>query len=240
MNEADATTAADGPDEPVAAAEPNGAPTDAAAVVDDVVQPAPWWGPVTIAAFLGLVVCSNIANGVWARWDNERPAGLLALSSRIRFLVAAVAAGIGVVPYIVIGTLRIAAAFVVCHLAGRAYRNGVLKAFTRYLGVTPEALESYDRGLDKAEIAVIPFFAGSNIVAALTGIRRTPPARLATLLAVGIAGRLALYWWLAKVFEEQITDVMRFVDRYQMWAIGISIALVILVNVRNFRRGARV
>lgn len=204
----------------------------------ELTEPAPWWGPLTIAAFVGLVICSNIANGVWAKWDNERPGALLALSSRIRFLVAAVAAGIGVIPYIVIGTLRIAAAFVVCHLAGRAYRNGVLRVFTRYLGVTPEALDSYHRGLDKAEIVVIPFFAGSNIVAALTGIRRTAPARLATLLAVGIAGRLALYWWLAKAFEDQIDDVMKFIDRYQMWAIIISVALVILVNVRNFRRGA--
>ncbi|WP_116998162.1 hypothetical protein [Desertimonas flava] len=201
-------------------------------------EPAPWWGPLTIVAFAGLVICSNIANAVWAKWDNERPAGLLALSSRVRFLVAAVAAGIGVVPYIIIGTLRIAAAFVVCHLAGRAYRNGVLRVFTRYLGVTPEALESYHRGLDRAEIVVIPFFVGSNIVAALTGVRRTSPGRLAVLLAIGIAGRLALYWWLAKAFEGQIDDVMKFIDRYQIWAIGISIALVVLVNVRNLRRGA--
>jgi membrane protein DedA with SNARE-associated domain len=208
---------------------------------DDAPAPRrPWWAPLTIAAFVGLVICSRVADSVWSRWDNERPGLLLLMSSRIRFLLAAVAAGIGVLPYVVIASLRIAAAFVVCHLVGRAYREDVLRLFTRYLGLTPEAIETYHKGLDKAEIVIVPFFAGSNIIAALTGIRRTPPARLAVLLTVGIAGRLALYWWLGKVFQDQISDIMRFVDRYQLWAVLISIALVILVNVRNFRRGAKV
>ena len=198
----------------------------------------PWWAPLTIVAFVGLVICSNVANGVWAGWVNDRPAELLALSSRQRYLVFAVVSGIGVLPYAVIGALRIAAAFVVCHLAGRAYRYDLLRLFTRYLGLTPEAIDTYHKGLDKAEIVLVPFFAGSNIVAALTGVRRTHPVRLGVLLAIGIAGRLALMWWLAKAFEEPVTDVLRFVDRYDRWFIVASIALVVLVNVRNFRRGA--
>lgn len=197
----------------------------------------PRWGLLALAAFVGLVVCTNIANGVWAGWIDDDPARVLALSSRQRYLVFAVSSGIGVVPYVVIATLRIAAAFVVCHLVGRAYRDDVLRVFTRYLGLTPEAIDAYHRGLDKAEIVMIPFFAGSNIIAALTGIRRTPPVRLATLLAIGIAGRLALMWWLAKAFEEPIKDLLRWVDRYDRWVILVSIVLVIAVNVRNFRRG---
>lgn len=207
--------------------------------VVDVPHVTPWWGPLTIVAFVGLVICTNVANGVFASWVHDRPAGLLALSSRQRYLALAVADGIGVAPYVVIGAARIAAAFVVCHLAGRAYRDSILSIFTKYLGLTPEALEAYDHGLDKAEIVIIPFFAGSNIVAALTGIRRTPPMKLAILLAIGIAGRLALMWWLAKAFESQLLDVIGFLQRYQLWAIIISVALVLLVNVRNFRRGRR-
>lgn len=198
----------------------------------------PPWAPLTIVAFVGLVICTNVANAVWASWVNDHQALLLMLSSRQRYLVFVAAGGIGVLPYVVIGALRIAAAFAVCHLAGRAYRNDLLRVFTRYLGLTPEAMAVYDRGLDKAEVILIPFFAGSNIVAALTGIRQTPPLRLATLLAIGIAGRLALMWWLAKAFESQVKDVLRFVERYDRWIIAISIVLVVVVNVRNFRRGA--
>ncbi len=85
---------------------------------------------------------------------------------------------------------------------------------------------------------MIPFFVGSNIVAVLTGIRRTSPLKLGVLLAIGIAGRLALIWWLAKVFEEPLLDVLRWVQRYQWWIVIVSVLLVVLINVRNYRRGS--
>ena len=175
---------------------------------------------------------------MWARWVDSNPEALLALSSRQRYLALSVPSGIGVVPYVVIGTVRIAAAFVVCHLAGRAYRDDLLRLFTRYLGLTPEALDAYHQALDKAEVAVIPFFVGSNIVAVLTGIRRTHPLKLGVLLAIGIAGRLALIWWLAKAFEEPLVDVLGWVQRYQWWVVIVSVVLVVLINVRNYRRGS--
>jgi hypothetical protein len=201
------------------------------------VPPRPWWGPLTLVAFVGLVVCTNVANVVWATWSDDYPAALLALSSRQRYLVLTVAGGISPLAYVVIGAARIALAFVVCHLIGRAYRHQALTWFTRYLGLTDEALDAYSRGFATAEIVLIPFFAGSNIVAVLTGIHRTPPLRLAVLLGIGIAGRLALMWYLAQAFEDQLLDVLGFIHRYQWWALGLSIAAVLAVNLRNFRRG---
>jgi len=198
----------------------------------------PSWAPLTLVAFVALIVCTNIANVVWARWANTNPEGMIALSSRQRYLVLAVAGGISPVWYVVIGSARIAVAFVVCHFIGRAYRDTALSWFTRYLGMTPESLEVYNRGFAKAEVGLVPFFAGSNLVAVLTGIHRTPPVRLAALLTVGIAGRLALMWWLAKAFESQLLDVLGFLQRYQWWALGLSVVAVVAINFRNFRRGA--
>ena len=111
------------------------------------------------------------------------------------------------------------------NLIGRAYGSTALGWFTKYLGVTPEAIDGFNRGFVKAEWALIPIFAGSNIVAALTGVRRTPPVRLAVLLAIGIAGRLALMWWLARTFEDQLVSFLEWLQRYQWWAVGISIAI---------------
>lgn len=206
--------------------------------VDDTVVPSrPWWGPLTLVAFVGLVICTNVANVVWASWADDNPAALLALSSRQRYLVLAVAGGISPLAYAVIGGLRIATAFVVCHLVGRAYRHQALTWFSRYLGLTDEAIEAYNRGFSSAEIVLVPFFAGSNIVAVLTGIHRTPPLRLAVLLGVGIAGRLTLMWYLAKTFEDELLDVLGFLQRYQWWALGISVVAVLAINFRNIRRG---
>ena len=100
---------------------------------------------------------------------------------------------------------------------------------------TTTAIDSFNSGFAKAEWFLIPFFAGSNIVAALSGVHRTPPVRLAALLTAGIAARLALMWWLARTFEDQLVSFLEWLQRYQWWAVGISVAVVVLVNLRNFR-----
>lgn len=198
----------------------------------------PPWAPLTLAAFVALVVCTNVAGATWAKWLESSPETLLLLSSRNRYLVLALGADVSAVGYWVIGFVRIAAAFVVCHLIGRAYADDALRWFVKYLGVTPEALDQFNRGFAKAEWAIVPFFAGSNLVAALSGVRRTPWPRLAALLSVGIIGRLVLIWWLAQVFEEELEDFVGWLQRYSWWAVGISVVLVVAVNARNFRRGA--
>lgn len=198
----------------------------------------PKWAPLTLAAFVGLVVCTNIAGATWAKLLESSPETLLLLSSRNRYLVLALGADVSPLAYWGVGFLRIGAAFLVCHLIGRAYSTTALTWFIKYLGVTPEALEQFDRAFARAEWVIVPFFAGSNLIAALSGIHRTAPRRLAMLLTVGIVGRLVLIWWLAQIFEEELEDFVGWLQRYSWWMVGISVALVFAVNLRNFRRGA--
>ena len=187
----------------------------------------PWWAPLTIVAFVGLVICTNVANAVWARWVDSNPEALLALSSRQRYLALSVPGGIGVVPYVVIGTVRSPPR------SSSATSPGAPTA-TICSGCSPATSASRrrrstptTRHSTRPRSVVIPFFVGSNIVAVLTGIRRTPPLRLGVLLAIGIAARLALIWWLAKVFEEPLVDVLGWVQRYQWWVVIVSVILVI-------------
>ncbi len=183
-------------------------------------------------------MCTNIAGIWWAKLLESSPETLLLLSSRNRYLALALGADVSQIAFWTIGPLRIAAAFAACHLVGRAYSEDALRWFVKYLGVTPEALDQMNRGFGRFEWLIIPFFAGSNLVAAISGVHRTAPLRLAGLLAFGIYARLALIWWLARVFDDQLTDFLNWLQRYSWWAVGISIALVVLINARNFRRGA--
>ncbi len=188
-----------------------------------------------LVLFVGLVICTNIANAVWARWVDTNPEGLLLLSSRNRYLALTLAAGVPLGTFVLIGMARITAAFVVCHLIGRAYHDDAIGWFRKYLGLTAEAEAAFNRGFAKAEWLLVPFFVGSNIVAALSGVHRSEPRKLAALLAVGIAGRLALLWWLARTFEDQLVDFLTLLQRYQWWVVGLSVVAVLVVNVRNFR-----
>ncbi len=197
----------------------------------------PWWGPVALVAFVGLVICTNIANAVWARWINSDPEQVLILSSRNRYLALALAAGVPLLLYTVIAFVRISAAFIVCHLIGRAYADRAIGWFKKYLGFNDESERAFHRGFDRAEWALIPIFVGSNIVAALTGVRKTPPAKLIGLLSLGIAGRLVLMWWLARTFEEQLVSFLEWVARYQWWVVAASVVFVFMINAKNFRRG---
>jgi hypothetical protein len=207
---------------------------DAAVAVD---PPVPAWGLVAVAAFVVLVVCGYVATGVAPRWANSNPEGLIALNARIRHLLLVVGGGISWWSYALIAGLRLALAFVVCHLIGRAYGDRVLQWFGQYLGFTPETIVTMQAGFDKVDWLIVPWFSGSNIVAAITGIRRMHPVRLAVLLTIGIVGRLALYWYIGKAFEDQIGTVLDFIAKYQWPLTALSIVLVVLTVGGNLRRG---
>ena len=191
---------------------------------------------MSIAAFIALVVCTNIAAVTWARLVLSSPETLLALSSRNRYLALALGTDINGVAYWVIGSLRIAVAFGVCHLAGRAYGDRILAIFIRYLGMDQPTIDRLQTGFTKADRAIIPFFVGSNIVAAISGIQRTRTTRLVALVAIGLVARLALIQWLANIFDEQLTDAINLLQKYSWWFVGGSVILVLLTNSRNTRR----
>lgn len=197
----------------------------------------PWYGPYVLVAFVGLVICTNIASTVWPSWINSRPEQLLMLSSRNRYLALAVANDITGFAYVAIATLRIGAAALVCHLIGRAYGDRAIGWFTKFLGVTPVQVVQFRKGFERAEPFLVAFFVGSNIVWALTGVDKTSWRRLLPAALVGLGVRLALIWWLANRFEDQLEDILGFLQRWQWPLIGLSFGLLILVNVRNFRRG---
>ena len=198
----------------------------------------PTWGRYALAGFVALVAATNIAGIFWARLVEDSPTVLIALSSRNRYLALSLGADLPLISYWVIGPARIAAAFLICHAIGRAYRTTALSWFTRYLGVDQTSLDSFQRGFDRASIVIVPFFVGSNLVAALSGVRLMPLTRLVPLLAIGIVARLALIQWFAAIFDEELTTFLELLQRYSWWAVGASVVLVLLINTRNVRGGS--
>jgi membrane protein DedA with SNARE-associated domain len=208
-------------------------------IADETVvpEPTPRTGPFWVVAFVALVVCTNIAGATWASLDDEHPLQLLMLSARNRYLVLAVPSVSSPLAWAVVGALRLLLAAVVCHMIGRCYGDRALRWFWRFLGMPQEQVVKFEQQVAKAEWIVVPFFVGSNIVWALTGAAGTSWRRLAPMFAIGVSVRLALIWWLSKAFESELRSVIEWTNRYQLWIIIGSVAVVVLVNVRNFRNG---
>lgn len=200
-------------------------------------QPVPRHAPVWVVLFVGLVICTNVANATWAKLDDEHPLRLLMLSARNRNLVFTVPFVSSPVAWALVGALRLAAAAVVCHMIGRCYGDRALRWFWRFLGMPQEQVRKFEQQVARAEWIIVPWFVGSNIVWALTGAAATTWRRLVPMFAIGVAVRFALLWWLSKAFESQVRSVVDWTNKYQLWIILVSVLLVVVVNVRNFRRG---
>lgn len=195
-------------------------------------------GPLWLTMFVGLVICTNVANSVFARLVGSNPIGLLALSSRNRYLtLTAIDADISWVRWAAMATVRLGLAAFVCHMIGRAYGDRALRLFWKFMGMREESVRQFERQFEVAEVVLVPLFVGSNLVWAISGASRSSWRRLVPLFLIGIAGRLAIIWWLAHAFEDQLRKVVDFLTKYQWPIIGASIAAVVVVNLANLRRG---
>lgn len=197
----------------------------------------PAWAPLTLVAFVALVACGWVATAVATTWVNTNPEGLLALNSRVRHLLLAAGSDISFGSFVVIAGLRLALAYLVCHLIGRAYGRTVLVWFGKYLGASARQIQDTLQLFHRAEWVVVPFFVGSNIVAAISGISKVPARRLVPLVTIGIVGRLVLWWTVAQIADDEVDAVLDFLDRYQRPALIVSIVLTVLFIGINLRRG---
>ena len=187
-------------------------------------------------AFVALVICSWVGTAFSTKWANTNPELLLLASSRVRHLLL-VATQMSWWSFAAIAAFRLALAFIVCHLVGRAYERQVLVWFGKYLGVTSDQIHKTMGMFHRAEWVVIPFFVGSNVVAAISGISRVSFRRLAVLLTIGLAVRLVFWWVVAKIADDQIDAVLDFLAKYQTPALIVSVVLTIVVIGFNLRRG---
>ena len=206
-------------------------------LIEEAPRPEPRSGPFWLAAFVGLLLAANVGSILLSKLVDEHPAVLIALSARNRHLMLTVPSDLGPFAWALIATTRLALSAVVCHYIGRAYGDRALRWFWRFLGMPQEQVSKFEQSFERAEWAVVPLLVGSNIVWVLSGATRTRWRRLLPLAAIGIAGRLVLLWWLAKEFESQLRSVINFTTRYQLWFIGATLVIVVVANVRNFRKG---
>lgn len=208
--------------------------------VDDSVKattPRAAW--LFVGGWVALVIAANVGTIVSPSLQKSNPALLLALSARNRHLLMAIGNDVSPMAYVVVSTVRILAAALVCYGLGRSFGPRALHWFRRYMGLPKQSLDQMERGFEKASWVLVPFFVGSNIVAMLAGQRPLPIKRYVALLVVGIAARLALFWILADQLEGPLDAFVRFTTRFQWPLMAVLFGWVILSNAARFRKGGK-
>jgi hypothetical protein len=190
--------------------------------------------PFLIACFGVLVTATNVGSIMAPTLVTRSPELLLALSSRIRHLLFAVPAGINPVAYSLIGFARLSVAGYLCFTLGHGYGARGMLWVERQLGdQTPATFRWMQRAVDRAGALLVVLMPGSNIVCALVGYRRMRTAAFAACLSIGIVFRLAWVWIAAKIFEDQLTTILDWIERYQWWLVGAFMAITFLQSWRK-------
>ncbi len=210
---------------------------DDSAAAGEIAVPRSAW--LFVGGWVGLVVAANVGTIVSPSLQKSNPALLLGLSARNRHLLMAIGNDVSPLAYVVVSTVRILAAALVCYGLGRSFGPRALHWFRRFMGLPKQSLDQMEKGFEKASWLLVPFFVGSNIVAMLAGQRPLPLRRYLSLVLVGIAARLALFWILADQLKGPLDAFVRFTTRFQWPLMAVLFGWVILSNAARFRRGGK-
>ncbi len=188
---------------------------------------------VLLGAFATLSALSIVGTVLSARLVNHAPVLLLALAPANRHLLLTSAAGVNPFAYAIAAGSRYVIGGMVLYLLGRDHGEQCRAWFERQPGGLPGSVRWIERGFDAAWWAVVPVMVGSNAARLLAGARNLPARTYGTLLGLGIAGRLALFWYLGQRFKESLERVLDFIDRYQWWIIA---AFVVVTMFQSYRK----
>ena len=187
-----------------------------------------------LAVTSGLFVLGTIVSNIGPALVDERPELVLLLSSRNRNLFGSVPY-IDLLPYVLIGFLRVLAAAVALYFCGRYFGEKAVRWLEGQAGEPPRIYVWLERAVDKMGVWAVIIFPGSNVVCLLVGHRGMKPRTFLIFVSIGIAIKLWVLRVLGRVFESEIRSFLDFIDEYQWWLVIGLFALSLLQG--QFRRG---
>ena len=187
-----------------------------------------------LAITSGLFVLGTIGSNIGPALVDERPELVLLLSSRNRNLFGSVPY-IDLLPYVLIGFVRVLAAAVALYFCGRYFGEKAVRWLERQAGEPPRIYVWLERAVDKMGVWAVIIFPGSNVVCLLVGHRGMKPRTFLIFVSIGIAIKLWVLRVLGRMFESEIRSFLDFIDEYQWWLVIGLFALSLLQG--QFRRG---
>lgn len=201
----------------------------------DHVRVSPWARRGILVSAGLLFALGTFGSNIGPAWIDERPAVVLALSSRNRNLFASVPF-IDAIPYSVIGFIRVFLAAVVLFYLGRWYGHRAITWTETRVGELPPIYRWFQTGVDRAGWLLVLLMPGSNLVCIMAGYRRMTPRLFVPMVSIGIVAKLAVLWAGGRAFEDQIRSFLDWIEDYQWWVVAGLFLVSFLQSGRQARR----
>lgn len=190
---------------------------------------------VLVTPVVVLSIVGTVADALGPRLITERPLLQMFLNPRNRYLVLA-APQVDLLPFFVVGFLRLTLTDPLGYLLGRQHGDAALKWAEEKLGDDGGMIRRVERWFRKAAPLVILVMPNLYmcILAGATGMK----AKVFFALNVaGTLGRLVLIWMAGDAFESELESVLGFIGDYQWWLVGLSIVVVTLQTRKRKDQG---
>ena len=185
---------------------------------------------------MSLFVIGTIGSNVGPAWVDERPAIVLAMSSRNRNLLGSVPF-IDVLPYSIIGFARVLLAGGALYFLGKWYGQKAIQWAEGQMGELPAIYGWFQRAIDRAGWLMVILMPGSNLVCLMAGYRRMASKLFFVCIAIGIALKLMVLWWGGKQFEDEIVWFLDAINDYQWWIVIGLFGITFLQSANKVRKG---
>jgi len=182
-----------------------------------------------------LFALGTFGSNIGPAWVDERPAVVLALSSRNRNLLGSVPY-IDLTPYALLGFGRLLLAGTTLFFLGRWYGSKAISWAEGQVGELPSIYGWFQKAVDKAGWLMLLLMPASNLVCMMAGHRRMRTRVFLPFIAAGIATKLVVLWIGGKAYEDEIISVIEFINKYQWWVVGGLFALTFLQSGNKVRK----
>jgi membrane protein DedA with SNARE-associated domain len=193
--------------------------------------PLPWLiTPIVVLSLMGTV--SDILG---PNLIVEHPQLQMFLNPRNRYMILA-AATVEIVPFFLIGFLRLTLSDPIGFVLGRQYGDAALKWAGDKMGDGGRFIGRLERFFGKAAPVII-LIAPNLYMCLLAGASGMKVRLFIALNVTGTIGRLVLFRAVGHAFRDELLDFVDWIGRNQKWLILVSFAVVAVQMGRARRRG---
>lgn len=174
--------------------------------------------PIVVVTALG-----SVGTALTPYLSVHHPLVLLVLEARDRNLL--LARHVGLVPYVVVGSIRRLCTDPLFFLLGRDHGKGTVRWLERQGG--GRVVRVVERAFRRAAYPMLVLFPGA-VVCTLAGETGIPSTAFLVLVTTRTVAAVFAIRWLAGLFGSQVDAALGFFDRYSLPATLVTIAVVVL------------